>query len=586
VDGVIAQTQITILDANASLAGVSLWSAPTLGGLAQKQVVQAAPSGSGPDLYSIGGDAAQTAVQALGLDGRQLWQTWLPATNGNSAPDAYGGLIVTQFNTCDNVHPMRIVDLDGVTGDWRWQVESSSTCTGDAPQFALRRDGSVVVVSPGNTSGLPELMILDGLTGQQVLTPSIPPSSYTLSNGAVINGYSRIGPPMVGPDGSTYVAFEQRHLAFPVEVTSAAIWLMKIDVNGTITTTQLTSTNTNTNLFPGRIIPDGQGGVVATWTYSPVTGPMDPNPLRAAHVTSGGGVTQFFLPIQPPALLLEANGVPVNPAMALGESATAFVTYGPWLASFDPTSGNTNWSYASAGAAVSIAAADSTNGVAVTTTAADGTDTVVHFNSSGGVVESLLPSLGRSAMPIIGDFWAVQGGFDFGLASNPWWDLARTWYEWNQRRTNQAVQQHKIVVKCRAIKNDPSDAWYLRAAYQTAMHCYIVVKDAANVVQTIEGAESMGRPSGTLIVGAFAGDSKQPNRPTDPQYFATDDANSDTTIACLLTKAAQLNQAAVPYYFLGPNSNRTVFELMNACNRTVNVLYRGVGWWVPVAPWH
>ena len=41
-------------------------------------------------------------IQALKQDGQQMWQTWLPVVNSNSVPDAFGGLIVTQFNTCDH----------------------------------------------------------------------------------------------------------------------------------------------------------------------------------------------------------------------------------------------------------------------------------------------------------------------------------------------------------------------------------------------------------------------------------------------------------------------------------------------------
>lgn len=163
VGGVTTETQVTIVGESVTVAGQSLWSAPSGTGLPVTQVVQAAPTASGPDLYVISGDASRTFIQALGLDGRQMWQSWVPAgVNKNSAPDGLGGLIITLHNTCDNVNRMRIIALDGATGAWRWEVESSSTCTVEAPQLAIRQDQAVVVASPGNTSGLPGLMVLNG----------------------------------------------------------------------------------------------------------------------------------------------------------------------------------------------------------------------------------------------------------------------------------------------------------------------------------------------------------------------------------------------------------------------------------------
>ena len=112
---------------------------------------------------------------------------------------------------------MKIVDLDGATGIWRWEVVGLSACTADAPQMAIRSDGAVVVTAPGNTSGFPELMILDGRTGQLLESPSIPLSTYTSLGGQVSTGYSRIGPPMVDSQGATYLEYRVRHVVYPAQ---------------------------------------------------------------------------------------------------------------------------------------------------------------------------------------------------------------------------------------------------------------------------------------------------------------------------------------------------------------------------------
>jgi hypothetical protein len=66
---------------------------------------------------------------------------------------------------------------------------------------------------------------------------------------------------------------------------------MKIAPDGSTSTTQLSSSNSD-NSFPGTIIPDGQGGVLTTWTIMRPdrSAPPRPHPYQAADVSPGGGV--------------------------------------------------------------------------------------------------------------------------------------------------------------------------------------------------------------------------------------------------------------------------------------------------------
>ena len=222
-----------------SVIGQSLWTAANGTGLPVKQIVQAVPTANGPDLYVVSADSTRTFVQALALDGRQLWQESIPVPINSASPDGLGGLIMTFYNGCSQQKPMKIIAADGATGQWRWEVVSSSLCTPEAPQFAIRQDSAVVVVAPGNTSGLPGLMILDGQTGQPLQIPAIPQSTLTLSNGSVISGYSRIGAPMVDADGTVYLQYEQRSVAYPPRVDQTGIFLLKVEPNGMTSTVQL-----------------------------------------------------------------------------------------------------------------------------------------------------------------------------------------------------------------------------------------------------------------------------------------------------------------------------------------------------------
>ncbi len=171
---------------------------------------------------------------------------------------------------------MSIVDLDPTTGQPVWQITAQGEpglgpggttlyCYPDAPQMAIRGGGDVVISAPGNTSGLPELSVVNGSNGQVVVSPSIPPSMYQNSNGSYSNGYSPIGAPIVDSDGSIYVEYEVRQIGNPAKVNSASLYLFEIAASGPQTTVLLGSTTEDENLFPGNIIPDGQGGVLATW---------------------------------------------------------------------------------------------------------------------------------------------------------------------------------------------------------------------------------------------------------------------------------------------------------------------------------
>lgn len=145
-----------------------------------------------------------------------------------------------------------------------------------------------------------------------------------------------------------------------------------------MTNTTIVTITANANLFPGRVIPDGQGGHIATWVYSPFDPPADPNPFRAAHITAG--VTLYNLPILP-AVAQFVDGVPVQPELVLGEGDTAFATYGAGLVAFNTLTGLPQWRYAAAGP-ISIVSQLQGNGVAAAvSTGASGT--LYRFDNSG-----------------------------------------------------------------------------------------------------------------------------------------------------------------------------------------------------------
>jgi Bacterial Ig-like domain (group 2) len=410
VEGVTSQAQVTIYALGTMPTGTTTWSVPSVPGFAPTQIAQAVPTDSGPDLYSIqaSNDGRRSVVQALTADGRQMWQQTLPILNGNSVPDGSGGLIVTENNTCfpGQTDPMTIVDLDSATGQQKWGIAAAGVQNGsqtlycypdqvkniNEPQIAVRGDGTVFIAAMIN-NGLPPLtMKSDGGSNGGWQQINIPSSTFTQPDGTVVSDFSPEGPPMVDVDGSTYMEYEVRQLAYPPKITSAVLYLLKVAPDNTPSTVTLSSTTDDTNLLPGRIIPDGQGGLLATWIVSPSNG-LTPgsNPYQAARIVSGSPGTPYGLRFTP-----HTAAAGSFPDLVLGENGTAFAkgitaaTDGSnndvdEIVSFDLNSGTPNWSYD--GSNLSIVAATAGGGLIAKTTDASGNDTVIHFDSSGSLGE-------------------------------------------------------------------------------------------------------------------------------------------------------------------------------------------------------
>jgi IPT/TIG domain/Bacterial Ig-like domain (group 2)/Galactose oxidase, central domain/Kelch motif len=375
VQGVSASAAVTISAATSMGAGVPIWSLPPVPGATAMQVVPSSPSDSGPALYALHSSATETIVQAV-ADGVQLWQTWLPPTANNSVTDLSGGLVVTLDQSCNSQSPMRLAKLDAATGEPVWEFVGMLACPSDPPQIAVTPENVLAVTTAGNISGFPELMRINADTGQVLPSPAIPSSTFKDITGTVFAGYSRVGPPMVDAEGVVHLLYEVRDVDYPPRVASAQIWMMDIVPSGASTTTMLTSTTEDQNLFPGRIIPDGAGGLVAAWTVSPSHPPALQYPFVAAHV-SATGTSVYALPIAPAAIQRTPSGLPINPTLVLGRDGRAFVTDttnpadGPLVVSFNLDSGIAIWSYrATPSGKVSLLAATSNGGLAINDTAA------------------------------------------------------------------------------------------------------------------------------------------------------------------------------------------------------------------------
>lgn len=350
-------------------------------------MIQAVPSKFGPDSYSIqeSSDGSQTSVEAYTNEGLLLWQaTIFSKLAGSVVPDAYGGLLFTM--ACDPndpfYSPMVIANLDGATGNFMWQrpLPSGPFCLPGVPRMAVRADGDVAIAMPLQIS--PALIVVDGLTGAEILRPTIPPSTLQSQLGSVSSdGFSPVGPPMIDPEGRIRVGYTVRQIQSG-QPTTSALSLLTISPDGAASVTPL-STSPDGHLWPGQVIPDGQGGLLATWVSQPLSGTTT-QPYQAAHLSTGGGIASFSMPLAPETPLDDPqSNLPLPLSIALGESPnTAFVTYGGDLVAFTLTNGSPVWSY-SAAQKVTIMTSEVSGGLTAKVGNSAGNETVVRFDANG-----------------------------------------------------------------------------------------------------------------------------------------------------------------------------------------------------------
>jgi hypothetical protein len=398
VGTVSAQTAINILTGTSLPMGTILWTSPNPSGSAPTQIVQAAPVTGGPALYSFGGGN----ITALTASGQQMWS--VPVANAFSkyyfgqatlAGDSNGGVLVPLSQEYDEV--TGIMDFDAQTGTKIWEYDAPSDQAAYGT-FAVGLDGTVYLTVGNNgpeSTAFGSVVALDSATGASRQIYAVPPSTisynpapcsptiivqpiYQGSSTFNISGASNV---MVGPDGSVFFETTREDYAYTTACDGASgtfsdtrtLSLVQISPVGAANVTQLKqlvslSSGLLSDLGPGLLIPDGQDGILTSWTLvNYATG------QSVYHVTdvSSSGSNDYVIPVRP----FE---------MVLGDTGSAFVTDQTNMVAFSITDGSTLWNYqAPSGSIVNIVASSSGGGLVGKTTDNNGVDTVVRLDASG-----------------------------------------------------------------------------------------------------------------------------------------------------------------------------------------------------------
>ena len=294
--GVTMTAEVTILEGTTYPQGTVLWTAPVTPGFVPTGIVQTVmfdPDNTATYTVQQSTGNPESLVQAFTKDGRQVWERRLRPLLGEPVSDGAGGLLVTE--ACDSENPVQL--LGPRSDDGRNQVVY-------ADRAAVRRDrvphGRAAdchpsrwrrgVLAPPNA--LPSFMVVSEWGGGLV-QPWIPQSTVIDMFGSTFHLPATMGAPIVDGDGVIYVQYAVRQIPYPATSIASQLYLLKILPDGTTSTVEL-GTSTEANLFPGSLLPDGNGGVLSTWTVVKIRTPSEPEPYKAAHLSSAGTILNTY----------------------------------------------------------------------------------------------------------------------------------------------------------------------------------------------------------------------------------------------------------------------------------------------------
>jgi Glucodextranase, domain B/Bacterial Ig-like domain (group 2) len=380
VGSVTGQTTVTVLAGSSLAVGTVLWSAAPPSGYTTQQIVQAVPTANGPDLYAINSDGnGDVFVQALNADGKQLWGAPIGGMSyiGSGLGDNNGGLVLQGQSSGGTPE---LLDIAGPTGSQNWQYIPQGTGIYAYPapivDTAVGLDGTLYFVDQASDINdenfASYLYAINGTTGALISQTELPLSygTYHYCTGGT-NAYTLqtlIGPPMVAADGSVYVEFDVNQQTWTSAYPSCAstlapytetLELLRVLPGGATQTQALASYSTSDwggvtypapFHYPGDVIPDGNGGVLASYDAEQGIGTVP----TITDTTSGA--------TQPLSSLLDVTS---DSSLVLGDNNTAFVTDGNTLISLNASSLQQNWAYTSQGGELNFVAATSGGGVAI-----------------------------------------------------------------------------------------------------------------------------------------------------------------------------------------------------------------------------
>ncbi|HEV2987429.1 MAG TPA: hypothetical protein VG759_03235 [Candidatus Angelobacter sp.] len=305
-----------------------------------------------------------------------------------AVPDNSGGVIslVEIFTGCCSLTQASFIKIDAATQQQVWRHDFSSSID---ENFAIGDDNTVYssqVIFSGTPSiffGRPStslIFALDGATGQQKFSLPLPPGHFKFtdtegigSNPTVItladlDVAAQPGPLSILPDGSINAVVATNHLEedfqrlFSGGGSETAVsdhktlQLLTIEPDGSFATRPLQAfdfsqtgcqgfcNDPGAGYIPNEVIPDGQGGLLATWSGNDTQlGITNSSAAVVRHLDNAGGILDYAVPFASQSWFRIGGNNPQS--LVLGDDTIAFGTDGQAIIAFDVNTGAQQWSF-------------------------------------------------------------------------------------------------------------------------------------------------------------------------------------------------------------------------------------------------
>jgi hypothetical protein len=389
--GFTSEAAVTVYGGANFPAGAVMWSGqPTANGYSNWKTIQATPTGTNladmfaVDTQGIGPGLYSASVRALTVDGQQPFVSVLGNADPYSfVPDRSGGLVFSPVVAAPGaINKYYLARMDGNTGRLAWlygPIAQDAAYTQLTP-ITVHPNGTILALaSPGGVnSDHTALVALDGTTGQLKYTVPLPS-----------NAFGGLSLPSVMPDGTVDLVVGQ----CTEDYSSETVSLFKIQVSGAFVQQTVKSvTGGSCPYYVAGVIPDGQGGVLASWSncadYCFANSPT----VGVFHVDSAGNTTTIPLPVTNPQRFnsgLVQQRLFLGASLVLGDNHTAFFTDTVDIVAFNVNTGIPLWTWATTTPPVSFIGASDGQGL-VTVVGSESTpsgradsQTVIRFDASG-----------------------------------------------------------------------------------------------------------------------------------------------------------------------------------------------------------
>jgi Glucodextranase, domain B/Bacterial Ig-like domain (group 2) len=463
IGSVSAQTQVTVLTGSSLTVGTALWSAPAVAGFTAQRIVQAVPTANGPDLYTVETDSSgDLMARAFTAQGSQQWQNQVNGALSSSYPyyysganaainavgDDVGGLlfVFTPQSTAAGPAPVSqnfIAHFNPQTGQQDWQYVAAGALN---PNIAIGQDGTIFAVEQNfrddSSSGTAYLDLINGATGAltnqiplPTVTITVPSGSCGVTGGASLPWPGSYGSPIVTSDGSAYLEVQSGQVTanwcdyvYPGNWTVALLRVPPGGGSPQFQTISSYSLDTPTDPDLGQaseIIPDGQGGVLASWIEETNVNDAYNSPIPVGVADVGPqGIVQATLSS------IDITGVDPPPSgnIVLGDNGNAFITDGTNVAALSVPTLRQGWTYTSTGGTLSFINATSGGGVAVN----DSQLGAIQLDSTGSPSTPVASLLGAVPFDMsswqgisngeLAELWSPDGsnGITNALPQSPW----------------------------------------------------------------------------------------------------------------------------------------------------------------------